>query len=173
MAMNDILILSDDKTTVLSVKDKNVKSVIIPNCVTKIGENAFSGCESLESIDIPDSVTEIGKKAFRWCRSLKSIDIPNSVTKIGECVFCECAVLGRINVAGNNFVYKSVEGVLYDKKMTSIISSPIKQNKTTFVIPDNVTKICKGTFCKCGFLKSIVIPESVTEIGERAFAECI
>ena len=33
MAMNDILILSDDKTTMLSVKDKKVKSVVIPDGV--------------------------------------------------------------------------------------------------------------------------------------------
>ena len=33
MEMNDILLLSDDKTTVLSVKDKDVKSVIIPDRV--------------------------------------------------------------------------------------------------------------------------------------------
>jgi hypothetical protein len=31
-------------------------------------------------------------------------------------VCCECAVLECINVVGNNSVYKSVEGVLYDKK---------------------------------------------------------
>ena len=42
MAMNDILILSDDKTTVLSVKDKNVKSVVIPDSVTGIGSFAFA-----------------------------------------------------------------------------------------------------------------------------------
>jgi hypothetical protein len=172
MEMNDILILSDDKTTVLSVKDKVVKSVVIPDCVTKIGENAFSGCESLESIDIPDSVTEIGKQAFKGCRSLKIIDIPNSVTKIGECVCCECAVLECINVVGNNSVYKSVEGVLYDKKMTSIIRFPMKHKNVAFVIPNSVTKIGLWAFDGCSSLESIVIPDSVTEIGGGAFSEC-
>ena len=121
--MNDILQLSDDKTTVLSVKDKDVKSVIIPNCVTEIGIEAFDGCRSLKSIVIPDSVTKIGKRAFRWCRSLKSVDIPDSVTKIGDQAFCCCFSLNSINVAENNSKYKSIDGVLFRNDIYHLFST--------------------------------------------------
>ncbi|MBR5780697.1 MAG: leucine-rich repeat domain-containing protein, partial [Bacteroidales bacterium] len=156
--MNDILILSDDKTTVLSVEDNDVESVVIPDSVTKIGNGAFSRCSHLKNIDIPESVTEIGDKAFSGCSSLKSIDIPNSVTKIGVWAFSECSSLESIDipesvteivelafsgcsslesikVSKNNYVYKSVEGILYDKKMTSIIRFPMKHKNVAFVIP--------------------------------------
>ena len=36
----------------------------IPNGVTKIGQNAFSGCKNITSITIPNSVTSIGSGAF-------------------------------------------------------------------------------------------------------------
>ena len=134
-------------------------------------KNLYLNDELLKDVEIPDGITKIGEQAFRGCRSLKSIYIPNSVIEIGECVCCGCATLECINIVGNNFVYKPIEGVLYDKKMTSIICL-LKRDITSFVIPNSVTKICKGAFCNCVFLKSINIPNSVTKIGDLAFNKC-
>ena len=50
-----------------------VKSIVIPNSVTSIGDSAFYGCESLTSIVIPDSVTGLGNTAFYCCSSLTNI----------------------------------------------------------------------------------------------------
>lgn len=41
--------------------------------MTKIGIQAFRGCEALTSINIPESVTEIGYCAFDECENLKEI----------------------------------------------------------------------------------------------------
>ena len=65
----------NDGVCVLSSRTKSIvnnafmdctelKSIVIPDSVTKIGENAFNGCTGLTSIIIPDSVTEIGCGAF-------------------------------------------------------------------------------------------------------------
>ena len=42
-------------------------SVTIPDSVTSIEEDAFSGCTRLTSVTIPDSVTSIGEDAFYGC----------------------------------------------------------------------------------------------------------
>ena len=126
----------------------------------------------MRSIDIPSSVTKIGEGAFWGCSSLGSIDIPDSVTYIGESAFGGCGSLKNVSVAKNNSVYKSVDGILYNNKLTSIIHFPQKHSNTSFVIPDSVTKIGKNAFKGCSSLKSIVIPDSVTEIGEEAFWGC-
>ena len=68
-------------------------ATIIPDTVTWIGKDAFSGCVGLKSIVIPDSVTYIGNRAFQGCTSLKSIVIPDSVTNIGYEVFEDCTNL--------------------------------------------------------------------------------
>ena len=66
------------------------KATIIPNSVTLIGSNAFSGCTGLTSITIPNSVTSIGAYAFSACYGLTdiycNIAYPSNVT-LGAGVF--------------------------------------------------------------------------------------
>ena len=55
------------------------------------------GCSSLESIVIPNSVKSIGDEAFWNCLSLKYIEIPNSVTSIGDEAFDGCEILENLS----------------------------------------------------------------------------
>lgn len=85
--MEDNLLYDETGKFVTGVKNDSVKSIIIPDGVTGIGDRAFGDCSSLTSIDIPNSVTSIGDKAFIDCSSLTYIDIPNSVKSIGHGAF--------------------------------------------------------------------------------------
>lgn len=64
-----------------------VKSIIIPDTVTRLGNSAFKDCHLLENITIPDSVTQIGSYAFSGCSRLKSITLPEGITEIGDDFF--------------------------------------------------------------------------------------
>ena len=50
-----------------------VKSAVIADGVTSIGNYAFSECTSLTNVTIPDSVTSIGWSAFKGCASLTDV----------------------------------------------------------------------------------------------------
>ena len=63
-----------------------IKSIVIPNGVTTIGESAFRSCTYLESVSVPNTVTYIDDKAFRECSSLENIVLPYNV-RLGEKVF--------------------------------------------------------------------------------------
>lgn len=67
----------------------SLKSIVIPDGVTEIGDNTFYECTALETINIPNGVREIGEYAFYYCTSLAKVNIPDSVIKIGELAFNE------------------------------------------------------------------------------------
>ena len=115
------------------------------------------------------SVTSIGGGAFS--RSfLTSITIPNSVTSIGESAFYGCSSLTSIDVDENNLNYASIDGVLYDKNVTTLIVCP--GSKTEVSIPNSVTSIGGYAFSYCSSLTSVTIGNSVTSIGDYAFSYC-
>ena len=149
----------------------SLASIQIPNSVTSIGDFAFEGCSGLTSIRIPESVTSIGRFAFYRCSGLTSIQIPDGVTNIDYSIFNDCSGLMEINVASNNPIYSSENGVVYNKEKTKIINVP-NGIKDEIVIPEGVTSIGGSAFYGCSGLTSINIPEGVTSIGGSAFSGC-
>ena len=76
----------------------SAKEIVIPDSVTEIGSQAFSGCGKLTSVLIPNSVTMIRDRAFFDCNSLASITIPDSVTDIELQAFCNCTSLKEVTI---------------------------------------------------------------------------
>ena len=146
--------------------------ITIPNSVTSIGNNAFYDCTGLTEITIPNSVTSIGSSAFSGCTGLTEITIPDSVTSIFGSAFLGCTGLTAINTDVNSNHYSSIDGVLFSKDKSCLISYPIGKSNKKYTIPDSVTSIGSYAFSGCTGLTSIIIPDSVTSIGYRAFGGC-
>ncbi len=149
----------------------SLTSVNIGNSVTSIGDYAFYDC-NISSITIPNSVTSIGVGAFYSCTSLTSITIPYSVTSIGDYAFYDCNILTSIHVAIDNPTYCSVDGVLFNKDKTILMTYP-RGKQGVYEIPNSVTSIGDIAFEGCTGLTSVIIPNSVTSIGNCAFFGCI
>ena len=145
-----------------------IKSVIIKNGVTTIGERAFRYCGELEKISLPNSLKSIGFESF-YRSSLKTITIPANVSSISTLAFEDCWSLTAINVNSANKYYSSLNGILYNKKKTKLIECPISVTNKKVVVPNGVTTIGDSAFFSCYDLKSVKLPNSIRTIETSAF----
>jgi hypothetical protein len=151
-------------------------AIVIPSAldgyeVGAIGNRSFENHGSITSVIISGNVSVIGEYAFSSCANLTNVTIPGNVTVIGNGAFLYCYALTSIEVNASNPSYSSLDGILYDKNLTTLYQCP--GGKTgSITIPDNVTSIGSRAFNTCPFVTSIIVPQNVTSIGEYAFIQC-
>lgn len=137
--------------------DSKLTSIIIPNSVTKIGEDVFEDAQNLTSIEIPNNVTSLGEYLLAGCSSLNDVKLSNNITTIPVGCFAECIGLTSINIP--NGVTTIDEEAFAETGLTSIN------------FPESIKFIGDYAFA-WSELTSVVIPEGVETIGEAAFAYC-
>ena len=150
--------------------DTRIKTLIIDEGVTSIGDRAFQDCRNLSNVKLPNSLTLIYNDAFSNCTSLASVIIPDSVTSIGDDAFEGCISLKSIEISDNNKNYSSVDGVLFNKDKSVLVIYPAGKTDSVYSIPNSVTSIGNSAFSECTNLSNVTIPDSVISIGDFAFS---
>ena len=195
---NGYVIYTDGYAKILVAYTGTETELTLPSDITKIYQNAFSGCTKLTSVTIPDSITSIGNYAFRGCTGLTSVTIGNGVTSIGDSAFEYCYKLVEVynkstlsitaDRSGNGYVayyaknvYKNEGGsklttdengyVIYTDGDEKILVAYLG-TETKLTLPAYITQIYKYAFSGCTGLTSITIPNRVTSIGDSAFQRC-
>ena len=147
----------------------DILELVVSEGVTGICDNAFSDCYQLSTVSLPDTLESIGAYAFMSC-ALRKIRIPASVSSIDESAFFDTGIK-NILVDEENSSFRSMEGVLYNRRGTTLILCP-EGREGEFTVPDGVTSIRAKAFYCCRELTEVAIPSSVTTIGLQAFYEC-
>lgn len=150
-------------------KSYNLKTVTIPDTVTRIENTAFAFCTSLESVSIPEGVRDIDRSAFSFCKNLKKVSIPSSVYEIGKDAFEGCYSLDSITVDTRNPMYLSMDGVLFSKDKRMLIKYPNGNLRTEYTVPNGVYEIQEKAFYSCVNLVSVSTGNDVAYIGDNAF----
>ena len=80
----------------LYINDNVVKSVVVPEGITRINNSTFCGMDSLYSVRLPSSLLAIDHFAFYGCSKLPKIELPSSMHSIGYRAFNGCSELDTI-----------------------------------------------------------------------------
>jgi len=123
---------------------------------------------TVENEGVSYIVTSIPNYAFYMCSGITSVSIPNTITDINSSAFDVCSKIENFNVASDNTMYSSENGIIFNKDKTTIVRFPEGKKYSTYTIPNGVEKIGNGAFHGCK-MTSVIIPNSVTSIGSRAF----
>lgn len=176
--------------------NSRIKKVTILSSATSIGNYAFSGCSSLKSITIPESVTKIGKGALN-APNLEEIRILSYSAEISSfpanaVLYCKSGSTAQSYAELNNILYILIDGPTADfmvknnqvvvykgvsskprvpSGVTSIGANAFKDNESVKAIelPISITSIFSGAFANCTSLEEIFIPCTTTTIATDAF----
>jgi hypothetical protein len=136
-----------------------IRTVVVENGVTSIGNEAFLACADVESVYLPESVESIGGQAFSQCSSLREVAFGNGLVTIGEKAFFGCTALETIALPDSVTTLSS-----------SVFHGCAELREAT--VGSGMTYIGDSMFYGCSNLRSIVIPEGITEILPYAFYGC-
>ncbi len=139
-------------------RDTGIKSITLPDSITKISSTAFEDCTNLKTFNFTNSITEIGNCAFEGA-GLESVNLPASVTTIGYQAFEENENLKTVTVNGNavidNMAFKDCPA------LTTV----------EFLGEESLT-LSSSMFSNCTALKSVTINAANATLDERTFMDC-
>jgi hypothetical protein len=144
-------------------ENDKIEEVVLPDTMRCIDVTAFFRCDNLSKIHIPQLLNKINKQAFGWT-AIKELNLPASLEFIGP--IGRCSSMVKINVDPANPNYQSIDGVLYDKQVTSLLCVPSQLKMQKLKVPESVRSIAEWSICDSN-LKSIEIPKDA-QIAENA-----
>ena len=164
--------------------------VDLGDMVEFIGVAAFSNCIALRTVDfssnlkyvgagafnntllhsengfvLPEGMLYIGADGFHSAFKENTVSIPASLSYIGDNAFANIFVTAFL-VDENNPEFASVDGVLYDKQISTLINYPADKKDVEFEIPDSVKTIRENAIEVTNTLEKIIIPAGVSKIEE-------
>lgn len=165
----------------------------MPEAVTEIGEFAFRNCSGLRELTV--GVETVSRNAFCFCYGLQSLTVAEGVKVIEAGAFENASCPGTLVIPASvteiqpgafsffgtesfvvdeaNTAYKSVDGVIFSKDGTRLISYPSGRTETSYTIPETVTSIAPRAFSGVYQLETLTIPAGVTTLEDEAFYEFI
>ena len=150
-------------------KGSGLKSIIIPDNVTILGNCAFMDCTNLESITIGKNIQNIEDETFMWCERLKHIEVTAGNKRYDSRDKCNAIIETETNtivVGSNNTIIPNTITSIGDKAFWG------RRVMNTLTVPGNVKTIGNNAFFRCDKLEEIVIKNGVKKIGAESFFEC-
>lgn len=150
--------------------NETLTSLTIPDSVTQISYNAFKNCTALTRVIIPDSVEKVGPGAFEGCSNLTSVEIGTNVSSWGSGVFANCNSLAAVSVDRNNAYLTYYNGAIYNGNMTMLYQVLPAREGDNYVMPDTVSGIDTYAFWNLQNVKNVMVSDKVVSIPKQAMS---
>ena len=130
-------------------KQQDIESVVIPEGYTYIGQDAFEENSNIKSVSLPNSITKICDYAFAHL-NLKTLQLPSNLEFLGDQVFFDNQIEGKLilpknltNLGERSFKSNQITELEFNcEKLEIIKEQAFQDNKIKQVkLPDSVKKI--------------------------------
>ncbi len=169
--------------------------VTVPSNVTRIGEEAFAGnqtvaqvdtgmntksiehgafanCPYLYSVTTHEALEKIDTAAFAGDSKLTSVYIGGGVKDLGYGVFAGCNNLANVSIGRNNDSLTMLGGGIYDNKGEMLYAYLGGYDATYYRMPNSVKHMSKYSFWGNERLDSVSLSSYLTSIPAYAFSNC-
>lgn len=145
----------------------SLSKIIFPSNTVTMGEGVFFRCPAIENVTLGGDWSAVDLRTFEWSDSLRNVRIPAKVKNIRNLKSLD--VLESIEVDVNNSNFTSVDGVLYNKDMTTLYGCP-RNRAGEVVVPEGVVSILNGALYDCNKVTSVDLPSTLTTLSYMEFA---
>ena len=167
------------------VSPEEIKSLVVEEGVTSLGDNAFLNCTALTSVSLPQSLTSLGASVFEGCIAMKDFTLPDHIREMDFMCFFDAERLyvssyltdtaKTLGTIGEPFCLRGDSNwYIYDYSESNVYLglhlAGIKPGAIHATMPDWVEGISQDCFNDHKELKSIYIPPTVKKLSVSDFA---
>lgn len=142
-----------------------INTILFPNSLVSIGDEAFSHCSNILSINLSkcQKLSILSEASFEYCTSLSDVSFPNSIIQIGLACFSGCKKIGTIDLS-SCFNLKILPSAAF-YACTSLLS---------LLLPSSIETIGSACFDECYSLTEVDLSSlnNLGLLGQRALGEC-
>lgn len=164
-----------------------IKTVVVSEGVTSLGNYAFCGCAAMTQITLPSTLATIGDFAFSDCTTLSQIYVSESIPEVttpeaSTEATTDATTETTVETTAPETTVPESTGAAEPVPATNELPSSLTAIGTSafsgctgltyIVINEGITSIAPSTFSGCTALAEITLPVSLTSVGDNAFLGC-